>query len=79
MVSRYRMARIAGCGCPAGFRRKAGQVETAIDDERFKVDFLRREVAARDSHPFRFAGDEKYLWPVQAERDAVLKSMPIFE
>ena len=44
-----------------GFRRKAGQVEAAIDDKGFEVDFLRREVAARDSHPFCFAGDEEYL------------------
>lgn len=70
---------MAGCGCPVGFRRKAAQVETAIDDKGFEVDFLRREVAARDSHPFCFAGDEEYLWPVQAKRAAVLTSMPLFE
>ncbi len=73
------MAEMAGCGCQAGFRRKAGQVETAIDDKRFKVDFLRREVAARDSHPFCFTADEEYLWPVQAERAAVLTSTPLVE
>ena len=61
------------------FRRKAGQAETAIDDKGFEVDFLRRQVAAGDPHPFRFTNDEEDLWPVQAERAAVLTSTPLFE
>ncbi|ABE43511.1 GSU2403 family nucleotidyltransferase fold protein [Polaromonas sp. JS666] len=61
------------------FRRKEGQTETAIDDKGFEVDFLRRQVAEGDPHPFRFTDDEEDLWPVQAERAAVLTSTPLFE
>ena len=61
------------------FRRKEGQAETAIDDKGFEVDFLRRQVADGDPHPFRFTPDEDDLWPVQAERAAVLTSTPLFE
>lgn len=61
------------------FRRKEGQNETAIDDKGFEVDFLRRENAEDDLHPFRFTNDVEDLWPVQAERAAVLTSTPLFE
>ncbi len=61
------------------FRRKEEQAETAIDDKGFEVDFLRRENADGDPHPFRFSGNEDDLWPVQAERAAVLTSTPLFE
>ncbi|MDP3709544.1 MAG: GSU2403 family nucleotidyltransferase fold protein [Polaromonas sp.] len=61
------------------FRRKEEQAETAIDDKGFEVDFLRRESADGDPHPFRFSGDEDDLWPVQAKRAAVLTSTPLFE
>lgn len=61
------------------FRRKDGQNETAIDDKGFEVDFLRRENAEGDPHPFRFTKDVEDLWPVQAERAAVLTSTPLFE
>lgn len=61
------------------FRRKEGQAETAIDDKGFEVDFLRRQVAEGDPHPFRFTSDEDDLWPVQAERAAVLTGTPLFE
>ncbi len=61
------------------FRRKEGQAETAIDDRGFEVDFLRRQAAQGDPHPFRFTADEDDLWPVQAERAAVLTSTPLFE
>lgn len=61
------------------FRRKEGQAETAIDNKGFEVDFLRREPVDGDPHPFRFSGDEGDLWPVRAERAAVLTSAPRFE
>ena len=61
------------------FRRKKGQAETAIDDKGFEVDFLRRQLAEEDPHPFRFTNDEEDFWPVQAERAAVLTSTPLFE
>jgi len=61
------------------FRRKDGQAETAIDDKGFEVDFLRRERTDGDPYPFRFTDDEEDIWPVQAERAAVLTSAPRFE
>ena len=61
------------------FRRKEEQAETAIDDKGFEVDFLRRENADGDPHPFRFSSDEDDLWPVQAKRAAVRTSSPLFE
>ena len=61
------------------FRRKDGQAESAIDDKGFEVDFLRREHVGDDPHPFRFTDDENDLWPMQAERAAVLTSAPRFE
>lgn len=61
------------------FRRKEGQAETAIDNKGFEVDFLRREPVDGDPHPFRSSGDEDDLWPVRAERAAVLTSVPRFE
>ena len=79
MASRYWMAGIAGCGCLASFRREAGRAETAIDDMGFDVDFLRRQVAEGDPHPFRFTANQDDLWHVQAERAAVLTSTPVFK
>jgi len=56
------------------FRRKQGQLETAINDKGFEVDFLRRISEAGDPHPFRFSADEEDLWPAQANRASVLTS-----
>jgi hypothetical protein len=63
----------------ATFERKPGQNETAINARGFEVDFLRRQPVDGDPHPFRFSEDEDDLWPVQAERAAVLTSAPRFE
>ena len=61
------------------FRRKDGQNETAIDDKGFEMDYLRRENAEGDLHPFRLTNDVENLFPVQYERPAVLTSTPLFE
>ena len=60
-------------------RAQARQNETAINARGFEVDFLRRQPVDGDPHLFRFSGDEDDLWPVQAERAAVLTSAPRFE
>ena len=64
----------------SSFRRKSeeGQNETAVNDKGFEVDFLRREVEEGDPPPFRFSGDEDDLWPVRAQRAAVLAQSPEF-
>jgi len=61
------------------FQRKESQLETAINDKGFEVDFLRRQPIQQDPHPFRFTDDEEDLWPVQAERAGVLTDSPRFE
>lgn len=61
------------------FERKEGQSETAINATGFEVDFLRRQPEGDDPHPFRFSGDEKDLWPIQAVRASVLTNAPRFD
>jgi hypothetical protein len=61
------------------FQRKEMQLETAINDKGFEIDFLRRQPVADDPHPFRFSDDEGDLWPIQAKRAAVLTQAPVFE
>lgn len=61
------------------FQRKEDQLETAIDAKGFQVDFLRRETADGDMHPFRFTRDEGDLWPVPARRAEVFLNTPRFE
>lgn len=61
------------------FQRKESQLETAINDKGFEVDFLRRQPIQQDPHPFRFTDDEEDLCPVQAERASVLTDSPRFE
>lgn len=61
------------------FRRKEMRLETAINDNGFEVDFLRHQPVDDDPHPFRFSDDENDLWPIQAERAAVLTQAPVFE
>lgn len=61
------------------FTRMDGQLESAINDAGFMVDFLRREAVADDPHPFRFTEHEADLWPVQAKRAQVFLNQPLFE
>jgi hypothetical protein len=61
------------------FQRKEGQLETAINDKGFEVDFIRRQPEGDGPHPMRFSNDEDDLWPVQALRASVLTSAPKFE
>jgi hypothetical protein len=61
------------------FHRKESQLETAINDKGFEVDFLRRQPIQEDPHQFRFTEDDDDLWPVQAERASVLTEAPRFE
>lgn len=47
------------------FQRKEGNLETAINDKGFEVDFLCRQPEGEDLHPMRFSPDEEDLWPDQ--------------
>jgi Nucleotidyltransferase len=61
------------------FRRMEGQIESAINDKGFMVDFLRRMATEGDPHPFRFTEDEGDLWPVQAQRAEDFLHAPRYE
>ena len=61
------------------FRRKPRALATAINDNGFEVDFLRRPPQDDDPHPFQFTDDEDDLWVVQARRADVLTEAPKFE
>lgn len=61
------------------FRRMDTQLESVVNDQGFRVDFLRRMAAEADPHPFRFTEDEDDLWPVQAQRADEFLGAPRFE
>lgn len=61
------------------FRRMDGQLESAVNDKGFMVDFLRRMATDGDPHPFRFTDDEDDIWPVQAPRAQAFLAAPRFE
>jgi hypothetical protein len=61
------------------FLRMEGQLESAVNDKGFMVDFIRRMAADGDPHPFRFTEDEGDLWPVQAQRAEDFLNMPSYE
>jgi hypothetical protein len=61
------------------FQRMEGQLESAINDKGFMVDFIRRMAADGDPHPFRFTEDEGDLWPVQAQRAEDFLNTPRYD
>lgn len=63
----------------SSFQRIEGQIESAVNDKGFMVDFLRRMAAEGDPHPFRFTEDEGDLWPVQAQRAEDFLNAPRYE
>ena len=66
-------------GADPSFQRMEGQIESAVNDKGFMVDFLRRMATEGDPHPFRFTEDEGDLWPVQAQRAEVFFKTPRYE
>jgi hypothetical protein len=61
------------------FQRKEGQIESAINDKGFMVDFLPHMVVDGDPHPYRFTDDEGDLWPVQAQGAEAFLNAPRYE
>ena len=61
------------------FRRMDNQLESAINDKGFMVDFLCRVAVDGDPHPFRFTDDEDDIWPVQAQRAEMFLQVARFE
>lgn len=47
------------------FRVMRGQLQTAVNDDGFEVDIIRRAAVGRDPHPMRMSDDEGDFWAVQ--------------
>lgn len=47
------------------FRVMREQLQTAVNDDGFEVDIIRRAAADEDPHPMRMSGDENDFWAVQ--------------
>lgn len=63
----------SGAGSLIGLLRKADptfrvmreQLQTAVNDDGFEVDIIRRAAAGQDPHPMRMSTDENDFWAVQ--------------
>ena len=60
------------------FRIRSLQRYTAVNQEGFEVDILRRMQAGDDPHPLRLSDDEDDFWVTQARRAQVLMDSPPF-
>lgn len=60
------------------FRLRADAKHTAVNDEGFEIDILRREPVNGDPHPLRITEDEEDFWVVQARRAGVMLDSPTF-
>ena len=61
----------------ASFEVMAQQPYTAVNQDGFMVDIIRRERVKRDPHPVRLSDDEGDFWPVDAKRaNLMLASRP---
>jgi len=60
------------------FRIRKGQKYTAVNQDGFEVDIIRRERADDDPHPIKLSEDDDDFWVVQARRANVLLDSPSF-
>jgi hypothetical protein len=64
------------------FRVRADMKQTAVNDQGFEIDIIRREHKQRDPHPMALADpelDEDALWAVQVSTGDQIQSAPGFE
>jgi hypothetical protein len=61
------------------FRVKRGQPHTAVNDDGFEIDVVRREAAGDDPHPLRMSDDEDDFWAIQIDQGEKLASGRRFE
>lgn len=61
------------------FRIMRGQLQTAVNDEAFEVDIIRRAAQDGDPHPMRMSEVEDDLWAVQVPDGERMASGPHFE
>jgi hypothetical protein len=60
------------------FRIRKSQKYTAVNQDGFEVDIIRREQKGDDPHPLRLSDDEDDFWVAQAKRAHVLLDSPGF-
>lgn len=58
------------------FRIRHSQKYTAVNQDGFEVDIIRREQADNDPHPIRLSDDEDDFWVTQAQRAQELLDAP---
>lgn len=61
------------------FHVRRDQLQTAINDEGFEVDLIRRDASYGDPHPLRMTTDEGDLWAVQVSSGEKMLSSAKFE
>ena len=62
----------------ASFRVRRSQKYTAVNQDGFEVDILRREPIDRNPHPVRLSDDEDDFWVAQAPNAHLLLDAPPF-
>jgi Nucleotidyltransferase len=61
------------------FRVKRDQLQTAVNDDGFEIDIIRRHATGGDPHPLRMSDEEDDFWAVQADQGEKLASSRKFE
>ena len=62
------------------FRDMADQLQTAVNDDGFEIDIIRRQaLAPEDPHPMRMSDDENDFWAAQIDQGAKIASARKFE
>ena len=56
------------------FRVMREQLQTAVNDDGFEIDIIRRQAAAGDPHPLRMSDDEDDFWAVQVDQGEKIAS-----
>ncbi len=60
------------------FKVRRDKLETAVNDDGFEVDIIRRMQVDGDPHPLRLSDDENDFWAVQADQGQAMASSPRF-
>lgn len=61
------------------FRVMPHQLQTAVNDDGFEIDVIRREAADKDPHPMQMSGDEDDFWAAQIDQGEKIASGRKFE
>ena len=61
------------------FRVKRNQLQTAVNDDGFEIDVIRRDARDGDPHPMRMSDDEDDFWAAQIDQGEKIASSRRFE